>query len=200
MVKTIIFDLGNVIVKVDKSDQLKKLAKYCNKSISYLGEFFDKSPLRMAFERGELKPREYYEKVIKELNCKISFSNFKKIYCDIFTLNNDVAKLIKKLKNKFRLVLLSNTDKLHFEYIKNKFEIVKSFDEYVLSYEVGHRKPNPSIFLRALRKAKAISMNCVYVDDIPEFVYIGKLMGMKAFQFKTYGKLMSDLKGVNVVS
>jgi len=200
MVKTIIFDLGNVIVKVDKSDQFRKMAKYCNKPISYISNFFEKSSMRMAFERGELNPKEYYEKVVRKLNCKISFTNFKKIYCDIFTLNTDVAKLIKKLKKKFRLVLLSNTDKLHFEYIKNKYEIVGSFDEHVLSYEVGHRKPNRSMFLNAIRKAKAISTNCVYVDDIPEFVHVAKLMGMKAFQFKTYGKLTSDLKGANVLN
>jgi HAD superfamily hydrolase (TIGR01509 family) len=70
----------------------------------------------------------------------------------------------------------------------------------VLSYKIGYRKPNPLIFLSALKKAKTLPFNCVYVDDIPEFVYIARLMGIKAFQYKNFEKLISDFKKLQISS
>ena len=52
-----------------------------------------------------------------------------------------------KLKNNsYKLYILSNTNALHFKYLKNKFKILSEFDDYILSYRSGHRKPNPIIF------------------------------------------------------
>lgn len=200
MIKAIIFDLGDVIVKVDRANLYRKLAKASGKNIGEITGYCENSPSRKDFERGKLNAREFYDKFAKELNLKINFNDFKKYYCDIFTLNNNVAKLIQKLKNRYRLVLLSNTDELHFEYIKNKFEIVDIFDDCVLSYEAGCRKPNPLIFLKAIKKSKTSPFNIAYFDDIPEFVFVARLMGVKAFQFNGYKKFIGDLKKIQVIS
>lgn len=200
MIKALIFDLGNVILKVDKTEQFKKLARDSNKTVSYIKTFFENSEFRKAFERGKLNPKQFYEKTAKELNLKMNFKEFKKTWCYIFTLNEDVEELIKILKRKFELILLSNTDVLHFEYIKNKYKIVNAFDERVLSYEVGYRKPNPLIFLNALRRAETLPFKCVYIDDIPEFVYVARLMGIRAFQYKNFKKLKSDLSKVGILT
>ena len=178
MIKVIIFDLGNVIVKVDKTEQFKSFSVNSDNTVSCIKEYFENSYWRKAFEMGELKPKEFFEKTAKELNLKMDFDNFKKVWCNIFTLNKDIENLIKDLKKRFRLILLSNTDEVHFAYIREKFKIVNAFDEQVLSYKVGHRKPNPLIFLQALKKANTLPFNCVYFDDIPEFVYV-----IKYFQF-----------------
>ncbi len=200
MIKAIIFDLGNVVVKIDKAGQFKKFAASSNKPIPYIKKYFENSSARKAFERGEIDPRHFYEGVSKDLNLKISFDNFKNAWCDIFSLNEDVERLIRKLKGNFKLVLLSNTDALHFGHIESKYKIVNAFDEQVLSYKVGCRKPNPMIFLNALKKANALPFNCLYIDDIPEFVYIARLMGMKALQYTNFEKLVCDLDKAKILS
>lgn len=200
MIKTVIFDLGNVIVSVDETNLYNALAKASSKNINEIIDYFEHSSTRKNFERGKFTAGEFYARVVKELNLKMNFKEFNKYYCNIFNLNDDVAKLIKKLRKNFRLILLSNTDKLHFEYIKNKFKVVNIFDDYVLSYKVGCRKPNPLIFLNALRKAKTLPFNCVFIDDIPEFVYVARLMGIRAFQYKKYEKLVEDLRKVKVLT
>ena len=200
MIKTIIFDLGNVIVNVDRTNLFKELTINSNKNTAYIKDYYENSSVGRLFERGKLKPKEFYARVANELSLKMPFAHFKEIYCDIFTLNKDVANLIQKLKKKnFRLILLSNTDVLHYEYIKNKYKIIDIFDDYVLSYKTGCRKPNPMIFLEALKKAKTLPFNCLYFDDIPEFVYAARLMGIRAFQFKNYAKLVEDLKKSDII-
>jgi len=196
MIKTIIFDLGNVIVNVDKTEQFKRLASDSNKSIFQIKRLFDELPIisfRKSFERGELKPKQFYGAIATELSLKMNFDEFKDVWCDIFTLNKDVEILIRKLKKDFRLILLSNTDMLHFEYIKKRYKIIYTFDEWILSYLVGYRKPNPLIFFSALKKAKTLPYNCAYIDDIPEFVCVARLMGIKSFHYKNFQKLLEDL-------
>ena len=95
---------------------------------------------------------------------------------------------------------MSNTNEWQYEYARKKYKIIDIFDDYVLSYKIGCMKPNPIIFLHALKKAKALPYNCVYIDDIPEFVYVARLMGIKAFQYKDFGKLKEDLTNLKVLS
>ena len=52
MIKAIIFDLGNVIVKVDKTEQYKKFSANSDKTVSYIKKYFDNSPIRKFFEKG----------------------------------------------------------------------------------------------------------------------------------------------------
>lgn len=199
MIKSIIFDLGNVIVNVDKSDFYKKIAEASGKSIAGAKDCCENSPARRDFERGKLSPQDFYRSFSEELSLTISFKEFARIYCDIFTLNKNVAEIIKKLKKRFRLILLSNTDEIHFEFIKKKFKITRIFDDYVLSYQAKCRKPNPLIFFDAIKKAGALPFNIAYFDDIPEFVLIARLMGIKAFQYKSFKKLIGDLRKVEIL-
>ena len=199
MIKAIIFDLGNVIVKVDKTEQYKKFSANSDKTVSYIKKYFDNSPIRKFFEKGRLNSNQFYNEITKELNLKIDFNNFRKIWCDIFTLNEDVENIIKCLKKNFKLILLSNTDVLHFKYLKDNCKIINYFDDCILSYKVGYRKPNPLIYLSALRKAKTLPFNCIYIDDIPNFVYVARLMGINAFKYKNFKKLMSDLNSAKLL-
>ena len=198
MIKTIIFDLGGVIVNVDKTGQYKKFSTDSNKTVSSIEEYMDTSCLKKSFEKGRLSTAQFYSEISRELNLRMSFKNFKKEWCNIFALNKNVEKLIINLKRNFKLILLSNTDKLHFKYLKNKYKIINAFDAYVLSYEVGYRKPNLLIFFHALKKAKTLPFNCIYIDDIPAFVFVAKLIGTKAFQYKNFKKLIYDLKNIGV--
>ena len=200
MIKTIIFDLGRVVVNIDSSRHFKELAKNSGKPISLIKKYLDdSSPIVKAFGKGEIKPRQFYDEVSKGLNLKMSFNEFRNTWCNIFALNKDVEKIIKKLKGNFKLILLSNTDVWHFEYIKKKYKIITAFDEYVLSYKVGCMKPNPLIFLETLKKAKTLPFNCLYFDDVLEFIYVARLMGIRAFQYKNYGKLLMDLNNAKVL-
>ena len=194
MIKAIIFDLGNTIVKVDKTRQIAAFAEDCGKSLPYLNKYFKKHPLEKKLERGSITSQDFYERCKKDLNLKMDFENFRKIWCDMFELDKDVEALIMNLKEKFRLVLLSNTNEMHFEYIRNTYPIVNVFDEQVLSYKEGCRKPNPLIFIKAVKKANTAPFNCLYFDDIIEFVFIARVLGIKSYQYENFGKLKDDIR------
>lgn len=196
MIKTIIFDLGNVTINFDETPTFKKWASAGSKSFSEVKKYHENSSTRKAFERGEITPMQFYKKYSEDLGLKIKYQDFKNNYCEIFTRNEKVEKIIMSLKGKYKLVLLSNTNVLQYEYAKRKFKILKSFDEYIVSHEAGCRKPNPLIFLKAIKKSKTLPFNCAYFDDISEFIYVARLLGIKAFRYKNVEKLKIDLKKV----
>ena len=199
MVDVIIFDLGNVIVKVNRSIFLQKLANNSDKSLKQISDYYEETMPISQFESGKLKPRDFYMRISADLGLRMDFDEFKNSFNDIFTLNDDVARIIKKLNKDFRLVLLSNTCVLHFEYIRDKYAIIEKFDDYSLSYKVGCAKPHPKIFLDAIKRSKTTPNNCVYFDDMAQFVKAARLMGIKAFQFIGYEKFADDLKKLGIV-
>ncbi|MBI2655143.1 HAD family phosphatase [Candidatus Woesearchaeota archaeon] len=199
MVKAIIFDLGNVIIKFDEAPTFRKWAECGNKPFSDVKKYHGNSPARKSFERGEITPKQFYSKYTRDLGLKIRYNDFVDNYCDIFTINWEVEEIIKSLKGKIRLVLLSNTNVLQYEYCKKRFKVLKLFDERIASHEVGMRKPNPFIFLKAVQKAGVLPFNCAYFDDIAEFIYAARCLGIRAFQYKNTEKLRKDLKKIRVL-
>ena len=198
MIKAIIFDLGNVIIKFDETPTFRRWASCCSKPFAEVKKYHGNSSARKAFERGEITPKQFYSKYTKDLGLKISYNDFVNNYCDIFTINKEVEEIVKSLKGKIKLVLLSNTNYLQYEYCKRKFKIINLFDERIISHEVGMRKPNPFIFLKAVRKAGTLPFNCAYFDDIAEFIYAARCIGIRAFQYKNIKKLKKDLKNIGV--
>lgn len=194
MIKTIFCDLGNVIIFVDHNKKINNLKKFSDKDAGYINKFFIYSKARKDFDKGKISAIQLYKNFKNKLNLKLNFKQFKKVWCSYFSPNKEMEILLKKLKKNYKLVLLSNTDEIHFTYIKNKYKILNIFDGLVLSYKVGYSKPNPLIYQYALKKAKALPNEIVYIDDILEFVKAAKFFGIKSIQYKDSERLIKGLK------
>jgi putative hydrolase of the HAD superfamily len=99
-----------------------------------------------------------------------------------------------------RLVLLSNTDSLHFEYIREAFPEIFIFDEYVLSYETGSLKPETEIYNNALKQAGISPEEAVFIDDLEENVKAADRLGMKGILYRKGMDLRLELSryGISV--
>jgi putative hydrolase of the HAD superfamily len=99
----------------------------------------------------------------------------------IFTENESILPIIYSLKRQGKkLLLLSNTNELHFNFIQRHFPWIKLFDAAILSYEVKEAKPQPAIYQAALKAAGFPPYECFYVDDIPSHVEAARQMGIDA--------------------
>lgn len=194
MIKTILCDLGNVIINVHNDIKIKNLKKFSSKSEKFIEEFLIKSKARKDFDKGKISAIQIYKNLKSSLNLRLDFKQFKKVWCSYFSRREDMERLLRKLKKTYRLILLSNIDEIHFTYIRDKYKILDIFDDFVLSYKVGYTKPNPLIYLHAIKKAKTFPSQMLYIDDLPEFVRAAKLFGIKSIQYKNFEKLKEDLK------
>ena len=91
-----------------------------------------------------------------------------------------------------RLILLSNTCEVHFNYAYSHFPILRKFDDRILSYEVQMRKPDKAIYQKALFLAQ--STPSFYVDDIPEYVASARRVGLNAMSYQNTNELKNELQ------
>lgn len=200
MITAILCDLGNVIVFVDHKKIAQGLAKFGDKTEGDIYKFFLNSTARKKFDVGKITAAMLFTDFKNKLNLKIGFSQFKKVWCSCFTgVNKDMIYLLNNLKKNYRLVLLSNTDEIHFNYLKNKHKLNKIFDDFALSYKTGHMKPSPWIYLSTLKKARAFPTKAAYIDDIEEFVWASKFFGIKGVQYTSLDKLKKDLMNMGIL-
>ena len=190
----LIFDMGNVVLFFDHMLICKRLCKLSSYSTFEIYKLIFTNGLEKLFDEGKISSKKFYEKIVETLKVNISFYEFYEIWSNIFEENIEVSHLIKWLKkNKYKIYLLSNTNELHYQYVKNKFNIIKEFDEYFLSYNVGYRKPDLRIFQTVLKKSKLPVNNHIYIDDKEEYVNVAKSIGMRGIVFKSSNQLKKEL-------
>jgi len=194
MIDTIIFDLGNVIVNYDFNIALNRLFENSEKDKNYIIKVIHNYGLIKKFDKGELSEIEFYEKVKNDLQLNINFEKFKTIWAEIFTENEEIKKLVSILKDRdFYLLLLSDTNKIHFQYIEKKYGIINLFDEVLLSYETGFLKTEKGSFDYLKRRLKTNPENCIFIDDKKENLIYAKNMGVNCILFKNYEELVFEL-------
>jgi len=198
-IKVVIFDLGKVIVDFDHMRICKNLSRHCTFGPDRIYDLIFNSGLEAKFDKGMISEENFYLSIKKEVLLNIEKEKFKEIWTNIFTLNPDITELISSLKNRYKLLCLSNTNSWHFNHCMQEFPILENFDGFILSYKVGKTKPNSIIFKEAVQKGGARPSECVYIDDIIEYVEAARQMGMNGIHFRTIEKLKKELSNLDIL-
>jgi putative hydrolase of the HAD superfamily len=198
-IEAILYDLGNVILPFNHYQIAEKLCRFAQKKefqdpqklFSYLFDL-EKGAINR-FDVGKVSPREFFQSLQENLSLSLSFNEFVPIWSDIFVEDQGVSQIILSQKGRWRLGLLSNTDPLHFNYILSKFSIMKAFDKWILSYEVGFKKPAVEIFQSAIAWASVEPQKILFVDDVKTHVDAAMSLGMHGIHFISAEQLKKQL-------
>jgi len=202
-VKAIIFDLGKVLIDFDHHIAALRILKFTDKNAQEVFDLFFDSGLTGLFEEGKILPQEFFLKVKEMLNLKMDYEEFVPIWNEIFFVtekNCAVYELARRLKERYKVALLSNINTLHFEYLKKEFPLFDVFDHVITSCELGLRKPEALIYRKTLDILGVLPENTFYTDDRADLIESAKCLGIKGFVFKDLQQLKSDLlnSGVNI--
>ena len=191
-----LFDLGNVLIDFDHSISAGKVSKLARSTEKNIYDLFFDSSITEKFEEGKISPREFHQEVNKLLGLRMSYHCFSAIWNEIFFLtkkNSDCLKLVLKLKEKYKVGMVSNINILHFKYLKDKFDIFRHFDKVILSCEVGARKPKNKIYKEAVKFFKCPPKKIIYADDRLDLIKAGEGFGFNSFVFSTVYKFKMDI-------
>ena len=195
MTRAIISDLGNVILWFDNEVFYRKMTAHCRLSVDEIRELVWNSPEFVElFDLGSLTPREFYDRVTAKLGARIGYDEFMAAYADVFTINPPVLETMKRLREKHRLVLVSNVDEVRFGFIRRRFPELMFFDDYVLSYEQRVMKPDARIYRAALDKARAEAAECVFIDDLAENIEGAAALGIRGIPYRPETDLEQELR------
>jgi len=201
-IKAALFDLGNVLIRFDVDVLVKGFSLHTKiKNPDFFGYVMDSYNMNK-YMAGKLTSSKFYTRTKKLFKLDISYGDFYRVWNSIFSPNTEVEDIVRAIKTKYpevRLILVSNTNEAHYTFLEKEYDILGLFDEIVLSHEVGCQKPDPAIFTKALSAAGSISKETFYTDDRLDLIEAARVMGMRAYQFTTHDKLISDLAKVNII-
>jgi len=192
--KTVFFDLGNVILFFSHDKMCEQLAKVAGKEVHAIKHLLFQTPLVDSYEKGNIDTQVLFQFFSQTFGCNVRYEDFLEALCDIFVLNHPMIPLLSQLKQQGNeLILLSNTCPAHFEFATHKYPELKIFDQLVLSYELGYRKPDPNIYQYALKKSSFEINDCFYTDDIKEYVEKASSLGINSHLFTSCETLTQEL-------
>ena len=194
MYKAIIFDLGNVLVQFDFERWRQALEGFCPYAAAEIRQRIAATDLVERFETGLIGPPDFVAQLSGILSLDMDYADFCKLWSSIFTDPLIPEAMLEGLAARYRLVLLSNTNAIHFEMIRENYPMLRHFHERVLSYEMHAMKPHPEIFQAALECCGCPPEECFYTDDIAAYVEAAQRLGLDAVQFESLAQLERELK------
>jgi putative hydrolase of the HAD superfamily len=202
MIKTILFDFGNVLAFFDHQRAIRRLLPHSK--LTTPEEMIDvmyESDLAYRYERGEVTTDYVYAVGCDRAGLKCSQAEFVDAFCDIFWINPPMTDLIPRLKqNGYRLVLASNTNAAHYERYREQFkDTLAHFDAISVSHEAGARKPHVNFFEHTHKLTGCEKSECVFVDDLADNVEAAKAFGWNAVQYAKFDDLVPALRTTGVV-
>jgi len=199
MFRAIFFDLGNVILPFDPGILAKKLIAHSSYSEDEILRLLWNPNLGMLLETGKITPEEFFLGVKKACGLKMSFDEFLEAFNAIFKEDLKVVDLLSQLKTKYPIGLISNTNVAHMDYIRKTFSFLSLIDAFILSHEVGLRKPDPAIYWHALERLKVEPRQAIFIDDTIENVKAAHSIGIEAIQFSSADKLCRSLSELGII-
>ena len=192
-VKGIMVDFGDTIAYIDPREYEKYTKGLCSilRRHGYKGKLDDLTllldELYHRSSQGEIKSfRKFWNSLLKDLKLPKTprllsdLEDYRKHnYTSIFKLYEGVIPVLSRLREKYRLALVSNCA-VGLSDIIRELSIADFFESIVLSYQIGVRKPGKRIYLAALRGLKLEPFECIFVAD-----EISDLEGAREIGLKT---------------
>jgi len=200
MIKTILFDFGNVLAFFDHERALAQLVNHTDQKAERLRRLMYLDDLADRYECGQVTTDEVYAIACKDGGLTCTKAQFVHAFSDIFSLNPSIAELIPRLKQAgYRLVLASNTNDAHYAHYREQFkDLLTHFDAISVSHEAGARKPHEQFFAHTHKLASCEKHECVFIDDLAENVAAAKAFGWHAVQLTDFEALMPQLQSLGV--
>jgi len=201
-IDNIIFDLGNVILNIDYQNTIDAFEKI---GVPNASSFYSKSSQLNIFnqlETGHISKQNFIleiQKIVPKASASQIINAWNAILQD---LPNERLEILKNIKDKFSIFLLSNTNSIHIEKIINKLgekkyeEFYNLFEKVYYSHEVKLRKPNSDIFKLVIKENCLSIKNTLFIDDSIQHIESAKKIGLKTYHLdgnKTLESIFPDI-------
>ncbi len=197
-VRAVLFDFGGVISTFDVGVFLRRIAPRSEKSPMEIGALIYGSRLPVLYESGRISSAEFFARLAELCGLRMPEEEFVRAFTGIFTPVEPTLDLIRRLKGRYRLGLLSNTNEWHFRGHIETIPVFPLFDAVTLSFEVKEMKPGERIYRDALGKLGLPPEACVFIDDIEENVAAARRLSMRGIRYEGHERLVADLAGLSV--
>jgi len=194
--KILLFDLGGVIVPWVGMEALAKTSDISQRGVS---KRFASNDVFSAYERGLVSDADF-------------LAEFPRVFdlpdTDIAALWNSwvrppfpgTLEALTKLKTRFTLGCLSNTNSLHWTHLNGMFSTDETFDFPFASHHLQEAKPDATCYLKALKIMSAAPEDVWFFDDSLGNIEAARDIGMTAFHVDRRVGVMPILRDLQLIS
>jgi FMN phosphatase YigB (HAD superfamily) len=203
-IKNIIFDFGGVICDLDITKTEKKFKDFGAPKSLYSNSSHDHSRqfniLVEDLETGAISPKQFREVIKNHFVTSPTDSDINNAWnAMILNIPEERISLLKKLRNQFRIFLLSNSNQIHYEKYLQDFKqqtgylgFHELFEKAYFSFEIGLKKPGKAIYEFVLGDSNLNPDESLFIDDTPENVQGAEDAGINGYYLKN-GTKISDI-------
>ncbi|HLI11744.1 MAG TPA: HAD-IA family hydrolase [Alphaproteobacteria bacterium] len=179
--EALVFDLGGVIVLHDNEALYRRLGARCAAPDAAVRIKREAEDPRYAI--GALTIPTLHEALRHELGYRDDWAGFLADWCSHFTIDGAMLALVETLAAEHRVLLFSNTNREHWEFLCAATQGVLGRLEAHLSYELGAMKPFPEAFRRMAARAGIAPARSLFIDDLAVNVEGARRAGFQAELF-----------------
>lgn len=194
MIKTVIFDLGGVLVRTENRQPRQKLAEKYGMSYQELSDHVYRTESAKLATIGNVSAEDHQQTILKNLNLPLdSFSAFEDEFWGGDRLDSHLVEFIQSLRGEYKTVLLSNAwDNLR-PLLKGLWKIDSVFDHIFISAELGLAKPDPEIYKVVIDSLDQNPSELIFIDDFIENVKAAREANLNAIHFRNRDQALADL-------
>ncbi|MGO8914767.1 MAG: HAD family hydrolase [Stellaceae bacterium] len=180
-VAALVFDLGGVIVPHDNDLLYRRLAARCRPAQA--ADAVAALVHDRRYERGELPIAHLHERLQQAAGYAFGWEAFVADWCSHFDLDTAMLDYVERLAGAQRVLLFSNTNREHWDYlVRLSAGRLGRFEAY-LSHEIGAAKPEIAAFRLVAARAGIDPARSLFIDDKPENVEAARRAGFRAEVF-----------------
>jgi putative hydrolase of the HAD superfamily len=201
VIKHIFFDIGGVLLEIDHVRSLQYWSDCIDLSIDVIKDHFPYE-VHEQYEIGEITDNEFFQAVkdgFAQPNC-LKEDDFWQGWNKLIVAETETVKLLPLLKQSYNVYLLSNTNPRHIKHeVGKRFSFQKNVDMAFYSFDLGCRKPDEAIYLKALELTGAKPKESLLIDDIIINIDTARSLRMETIHYKGHSNLLLELNKLNLM-
>ena len=171
-IKNVVFDLGGVLINLDFDNCLNAFRKAGFQDIEKQACQFSGKGFFSQFEFGEISPEEFRKAIRKEVSEALSDHEIDDMWnLMLLDIPREKLDLLLKLREHYMVYLLSNTNRIHWDYACEQmfcyrgFRVNDFFEDIFLSFEMHKAKPEKDIYEQMMKEANILPEETFFIDD-----------------------------------
>jgi glucose-1-phosphatase len=197
-IKTVLFDLGNVLAYIDFSAFWRDLGFFQPEEMADFTEGY--TALTKQYERGTIGTHTYLNELRTVFNNKFTVEQLERAFsCIIQQPVEGMFDIVERVSRTHQTALVSNTNEIHYKLSQTRLNALGILHKHYLSYQLQVMKPAHGFYDAIVKDQGIFPSKILFIDDIAENIKGAKIAGMQTLLFKSCEQLETNLKGLGVL-
>lgn len=204
-IDAILFDLGGVFITIDYQATIDAFEKLGFENAQLLYSQAEQAILFEKYETEKISTPHFINNLLKLSNSNPSPNQIVKAWNSMIgDFSIESITLLKNLQSKYRLFMLSNTNELHMDLVKRKWQEIENapmesfFEKVHFSHQLGLRKPYPNTFLEVCKINNLDPVKTLFIDDSIQHIVGAQKAGLQTIYLKKITDLAFELKAFGI--